>query len=1176
VFATVLVLAGGGVAFASDYHGSITPGGSAVAVTLSTAGDKGYLTWSGNAGDRVFLKATTGSLAGTGDVSVAIWKPDGSQLASSGFIGSSSVGFIDTQTLPTTGTYTVYINPYQTTTGTTTVTLYSVPADVAGSITPGGSAVAVTASTPGQNGALTWSGSAGDKVFLKASTGSLSGAGNRVVYVQIYKPDGTQLAYISNGVGSSSVGFIDTVSLPTTGTYTIKVDPQQDTTGTTTVTLSSPVDYSGSITPGGSSVAVPITTPGQNGTLTWTGTSGDRIFLKATTGTMSGAGTNLVYVQIYKPDGTQLAYITNGVSSSNRAGFIDTQTLPASGTYTIKIDPYQDTTGTVTVTLYSVPADVSNSITPGGSPVAVPITTPGQNGSLTWSGSAGDRVFLKATTGSMSGAGTNLVYAQIYKPDGTQLAYIPNGVSSSNSAGFIDTQTLPVSGTYTIKVDPYQDTTGTITLTLYSVPADVSGPIVLDGASVAVNASTPGQNGLLTFSGTAGQRVLVNATTGAFSGVGANALWVYLLKPDGSQLASTPLMVANYSASTGSATLPTTGTYTVKVDPYQDTTGTTTVTLETAFVSGQTPASAASSRGLANGAIPALIQCPQRCADPVNSENGDFSETVTDASVASYGPALVFTRTYDSSLAQAQAAAGTPGVLGYGWTDNWNMSLSVNSGLVTITQADGAQVTFKAPSGGACASPYVGSGASGTYCALPDTTASLTYNSTSGVYTFITHPYQSYSFNSSGQLTSETGPGGATLSLAYNTPAPGAGSCPSTASSCLTVTSASGRALVIASNASGLVTSVIDPLGRTWTYTYCAPPSSTCSANDLVSVTDPMSNVTSFTYDQGNSTSSLKHDLLTLTKPNGQPGGPNAGAKLTNVYNSSGLVSSQTDPSGYQTSFNYTNMNTSTGNGYTLVTDPDGNQTQYVYDSGILIQKTAGYGTSSASTRVYQPDSATLLDDAVIDPNGHKTSYSYDAAGNITAVTNPLGNTSTASYNSFDEKVCATLPLAASGCGSLSPPTAITAGTATVSPPASAPPKYVSYSLYDTAGNPIWTTTGDYQPGSSSASQSRTTYQLYSGQSVTLGSNTDSCAASPPASSLPCLAIDPNGVVTQLGYNTSGDLTSSATPDGNSGGELATTSYGYDGDGERTSMVAPDGNLSGATAANYPDPAVSG
>ena len=555
----------------------------------------------------------------------------------------------------------------------------------------------------------------------------------------------------------------------------------------------------------------------------------------------------------------------------------------------------------------------------------------------------------------------------------------------------------------------------------------------------------------------------------------------------------------------------------------------------------------------------------------VDPGTGDFNHTGTDASVQTYGPPLTFTRTYDSSLAQEQTNDGAPGPLGYGWTDNWATYLTVDpsSNVVTIHQPTGAEVDFAPPVSGSCPTGTSGPGTAGTYCAAPYVTASLAYNSGSKTYTFITHPYESNTFNAAGQLISESGPGGATLTVAYGTPAPGVGLCPSAASSCNTVTSASGRQLVIGSSASGLVTSVTDPRGNTWAYGYCANPGSTCSSDDLVSVTDPLGNVTTYAYDSGNGTASLVHDLVTITNPNGQPGGLNAGAHLTNVYNASGQVTSQTDPDGNQTTSDYSGLNALTGTGNTIVTDPDGNKTAYGYTKGVLTSKTEGSGTPNPSTWTYSPDPNTDLDLSVTDPNHNITSYTYDADGNVTSVIDPLGYQSTYSFNSFDEQTCATKPLAASGCSALSPPPAVSPG-GTISPPASPPPAYATYSEYDTAGNPVWTTTGDYAPGSNSPAQSRTTYELYSGESVTLSGTTDSCAAAPPSTALPCLTISPDGVVTQLGYDsTTGDLTSSSTPDGNPGGESATTTYTYNGDGQQATVVAPDGNVSGSNAAGY-------
>ena len=140
---------------------------------------------------------------------------------------------------------------------------------------------------------------------------------------------------------------------------------------------------------------------------------------------------------------------------------------------------------------------------------------------------------------------------------------------------------------------------------------------------------------------------------------------------------------------------------------------------------------------------------------------------------------------------------------------------------------------------------------------------------------------------------------------------------------------------------------MIDPLGRTWTYTYCQPPSSTCSAGDLVSVHRPadrgVSHVTSYTYDQGElEPRALVHDLVTVTHPNGQPGGLYAGKQLVNAYNSAGQVTSQTTPNGNATTFNYCEPGPVSGNGYTLVTDPDGNNHPVRLPTGRLVATDCG------------------------------------------------------------------------------------------------------------------------------------------------------------------------------------------------------------------------------------------
>ena len=68
-------------------------------------------------------------------------------------------------------------------------------------------------------------------------------------------------------------------------------------------------------------------------------------------------------------------------------------TLPVSGTYTIYIDHYGTTTGTVNLTtIFDVPANPTVSTTVGGPPVTVTTTVPGQDATITFAATAGQQV----------------------------------------------------------------------------------------------------------------------------------------------------------------------------------------------------------------------------------------------------------------------------------------------------------------------------------------------------------------------------------------------------------------------------------------------------------------------------------------------------------------------------------------------------------------------------------------------------------------------------------------------------------------------------------------------------------------------------------------------------------------------------------------------------------------
>lgn len=535
-----------------DVTGNITAGGLPVTLTTNVPGQNGLLSFNGTAGQRITLNIGDVLLTENGQADVFIKNPDGTNLATANFVGSSGK-FINTQTLPVTGVYTILVNHRSSTTGSLTLTLNDVTADVSATIVPGGPPITVTTTDIGQNVQVTFDGNVGQRISLKISGVTMTG-GNGYVDVAIKKPDGSSLA--TNGFINSS-GFIDTRVLPVSGTYTILVDPQGTNIGSVTLTLYDvPPDFTESIAPGGSSVTVTTTIPGQNGQVSFIGLTNQRVLLKISGVVLTGGSPNLATVAIKNPDGTTLA--SNAVSASG--GFIDTQTLPADGAYTILVDPSNTCTGNVILTLYAVADDLVGSITTGEPGVTVSTTSAGQNAKLMFEGTANQRVFLRITNVVLTGGTSNRANVAIKKPDGTNLS----SVTVDASGGSIDTKTLPVTGTYTLLVDPNDTATGSVRVILFDVPPDVSGPIVPGGSVVGVSTTTPGQNVQLTFDGVINQRVSMDIT--GVSVTNGGILTVTIKKPDGTNLASN--IVSNGTVGfIDVKTLPVTGAYVVFVDP---------------------------------------------------------------------------------------------------------------------------------------------------------------------------------------------------------------------------------------------------------------------------------------------------------------------------------------------------------------------------------------------------------------------------------------------------------------------------------------------------------------------------------------------------------------------------------------------------------------------------------
>src|SRR5919108_653867 len=404
-----------GPAAAVDY--TIVPGGPPLTVTVSVSGDVANARFNGTAGQRVSLEMTGVSIGTSAccGVKVTLLRPDGRVVALS-TVGTNG-GFLDTQTLPTTGTYTVAVDPQNASAGEATLVLYDVPSDTTTSIVAGGASVGIETTVPGQNATATFTGTAGQRVSLAIGDVTFGSTGCCTTRVSIVKPDGKTLA--STTVGTTG-GFLDTQTLPTTGLYKIFVDPQNAATGSATLTLYNvPADSTGTIVAGGPAVTVTTTTPGQNATLTFSGTSGQRVSAEI------GPTCCSTRIVIVKPNGQTLTSANFGLSG----GFFDAVVLPSSGTYTLIVDPQAAAAGAVTVRLYDVPADASASTNAGGPAVTVATSVPGQNAAVTFAGTAGQRVSIAIGPSCCSGR------VSLLRPNGTSLVSGTFGTFG----GFLDT-----------------------------------------------------------------------------------------------------------------------------------------------------------------------------------------------------------------------------------------------------------------------------------------------------------------------------------------------------------------------------------------------------------------------------------------------------------------------------------------------------------------------------------------------------------------------------------------------------------------------------------------------------------------------------------------------------------------------------------------------------------------
>ncbi|PYJ14948.1 MAG: hypothetical protein DME96_14650 [Verrucomicrobia bacterium] len=346
----------------------------------------------------------------------------------------------------------------------------------------------------------------------------------------------------------------------------------------------SDIEFTGRLAGNGTPLNLAINTSNKKGLIVFDGTAGQRISLRVTNSTFPWPCPWCINVnlQFYRPDG--LAWVSTSWTNSSSA-FFESPLLPVSGTYTILFDPQAGNTGQATLALYDISGEAQGTLT-SGSPVTASVSIPGQNISFVFTGTAGQRVSLTVTDANFTipCAWCQSAFVYIIKPDGQVLA---QGTWANGTGTFIDTQTLPVSGTYTVRLDPTDANTGRATITLYNLPPDDQGAITVLGPPVTVTTTMPGQRARLTFTGTPGQRVSIGATNMTIP-----RATIAIYDPNSTLLASGSVMSSESDRYVVSTLLSSNGTYSILVDP--DSTGIGSMTLRADVVSlSETPISIA-------------------------------------------------------------------------------------------------------------------------------------------------------------------------------------------------------------------------------------------------------------------------------------------------------------------------------------------------------------------------------------------------------------------------------------------------------------------------------------------------------------------------------------------------------------------------------------------------------
>lgn len=310
------------------------PEGPGTLLAIDEPDGTAEFTFRGTAGEKVFIDVGWTTLPNQCG-RLLLLAPEGHRVASGCLINNR--GHIDALVLPETGEYTVRLTATAGATGEARVWVVRAH-DQEQSISPDGPEVTAEIGQPGAVARFTFTGRAGQKVFLDVPTAT---APSQCSPLQLTGPDD---AVLTSGCVINGQGYIDATVLPDTGDYTIVVDLRDRDTGRATLRLVEAVDQDGTLTIAGPAATAVIDQPGAVARFTFHGAAGQQVEVEVSATTLRSQCSPL---RLIAPDGEQ---VSSGCVIGGTGG-IAPVTLPETGEYTLVVDPRDRTTGEATLRL---------------------------------------------------------------------------------------------------------------------------------------------------------------------------------------------------------------------------------------------------------------------------------------------------------------------------------------------------------------------------------------------------------------------------------------------------------------------------------------------------------------------------------------------------------------------------------------------------------------------------------------------------------------------------------------------------------------------------------------------------------------------------------------------------------------------------------------------------------